>query len=120
RWGLLETPSHPAGVGQSDPQESDSMDTWLRDIRLGLRTLRKSPGLTTVSAIALMFGIGLTTMMFSIVYGALLRGLPFEGGDRIVSVWRSNLRNNIERQSVPIGDFKDIEAQQRSFVQIGA
>ena len=96
------------------------MESWLRDIRLGLRTLRKSPGLTTVSAIALMFGIGLTTMMFSIVYGALLRGLPFEGGDRIVSVWRSNLRNNIERQSVPIGDFKDIEAQQRSFVQIGA
>lgn len=96
------------------------MESWLRDIRLGLRTLRKSPGLTTVSAVALMFGIGLTTMMFSIVYGALLRGLPFEGGDRIVSVWRSNLRNNIERQSVPIGDFKDIVAQQRSFVQIGA
>ncbi|HRN52188.1 MAG TPA: ABC transporter permease [Gemmatimonadaceae bacterium] len=96
------------------------MESWLRDIRLGLRTLRKSPGLTTVSAVALMFGIGLTTMMFSIVYGALLRGLPFEGGDRIVTVWRSNLRNDIERQSLPILDYTDFVAQQRSFERVGA
>lgn len=96
------------------------MDSWLRDIRLGLRTLRKSPALTVISAVALMFGIGLTTMMFSIVYGALLRGLPFEDGDRIVTVWRSNLRNDIERQSLPIADFVDVAAQQRSFAQFGA
>ena len=56
----------------------------ISDIRLGLRTLRKSPALAAVSILALTFGIGLTTMMFSIVYGALLRGLPFEGGDRVV------------------------------------
>lgn len=96
------------------------MEPWLRDIRLGLRTLRKSPALTAVSAIALMFGIGLTTMMFSIVYSALLRGLPFEEGDRVVTVWRSNPRNNIERQSLPIQDYVDVAAQQRSFAQFGA
>lgn len=96
------------------------MESWLRDITLGLRTLRKSPGLTIVSAVALMFGIGLTTMMFSIVYSALLRGLPFEGGDRVVMVWRANPRNNIDRQSLPIADFKDLVEQQRSFAKIGA
>lgn len=96
------------------------MASWIRDISLGLRTLRKSPGLTIVASIALMFGIGLTTMMFSIVYGALMRGLPFEDGDRIVTVWRTNPRNNITRQSLPIHDFSDVVQAQRSFTQFGA
>lgn len=96
------------------------MDSLLRDIRLGLRTLRKSPGLTAVSVIALMFGIGLTTMMFSIVYGALLRGLPYEEGDRIAVVSRSNIANNIERQSLPIQDFIDYRESQQSFSAFGA
>lgn len=97
------------------------MDSWLRDFKLGLRTLRKSPGLTIVSTIALTFGIGLTTMMFSIVYGAMLRGLPFEGGDRIVMLWRANtLAGNDNRQSMSLHDFADIRAQQRSLARLGA
>lgn len=96
------------------------MDALLRDLKLGLRTLRKSPGLSAVSILALTFGIGLTTMMFSIVYGALLRGLPFEGGDRIVAVFRANPANNIERQSLPIQDYAEIREAQRSFSHFGA
>jgi len=96
------------------------MHALLRDIRLGLRTLRKSPGMAAVSILALTFGIGLTTMMFSIVYGALWRGLPFEGGDRVVVVSRSNQARGIERQSLPIHDFVDVREQQRSFAEFGA
>ncbi|MEX2182391.1 MAG: ABC transporter permease [Gemmatimonadaceae bacterium] len=96
------------------------MDHLFRDIRLGLRTLIKSPGLTIVSVIALMFGIGLTTMMFSIIYGAMLRGLPYPDGDKILIVWRSNPAQNVERQSLPIQDFADYRAQQRSFEIFGA
>ncbi len=96
------------------------MDSWLRDFKLGLRTLRKSPALTIVSTIALMFGIGLTTMMFSIVYGAILRGLPFEGGDRIMAVYRENPRTNITRQGPSIQDFADLKGQVKSFTYFGA
>ncbi len=90
-----------------------------RDIQLGLRTLRKSPGLTLVATIALTFGIGLTTMMFSIIYGALLKGLPFEDGDRIVAVAMTNPERDIDRGGISIQDFADISAQQRSFTQLG-
>lgn len=96
------------------------MDHLLRDIRLGLRTLRKAPALTAVSILALTFGIGLTTMMFSIVYGALLRGLPFEGGDRIVAVFRTNAESGIDRQSPTIQDFADYREQAQSFTQLVA
>ncbi len=96
------------------------MPATLRDLRLGLRTLRKSPWLTVVSITALTFGIGLTTMMFSIIYGAMLRGLPYENGDRIATVRLTNPSRDINRSGVPIADFADLAAQQTSFSHFGA
>jgi putative ABC transport system permease protein len=95
------------------------MPDTLRDLRLGWRTLRRSPGLTLVSVLALTLGIGLTTMVFSIVHGALLRGLPFHEGDRIVTVIRNNPERG-SRGSLPIQDYADLAAGQRSFSHIGA
>ena len=96
------------------------MPATIRDLQLGFRTLRKSPGLTLVAVIALTCGIGLTTMMFSIIYGALIKGLPFEDGDRIVAVGRANPERDIERGNIPVQDYADIAAQQKSFSQFGA
>jgi putative ABC transport system permease protein len=96
------------------------MQALLRDVRYGLRTLGKSPALTIVATLALTLGIGLTTTMFSIVYGAMIKGLPYPDGDRIIVVSRSNPARGIQRQDLPIQDFFDYKAQQRSFVDLGA
>jgi putative ABC transport system permease protein len=96
------------------------MQALIRDVRYGIRTLVKSPGLTIIATLALTLGIGLTTTMFSIVYGALMKGLPYPDGDRIVVVNRSNPTRGIQQQPVPIQDFVDYRAQQRSFVDLGA
>lgn len=96
------------------------MSSAANDLKLGLRTLRKSPGLALVSVIALTLGIGLTTMMFSIVYGALLKGLPYPEGDRIAVVSRTNPERNIQRGNLSLQDYVDVAAQQRSFAQFGA
>lgn len=96
------------------------MAALFRDLRLGLRTLIKSPWLTFVSVLALTFGIGLTTMMFSIIYGAMLKGLPYPDGDKVMVIWRANPAQDITRQSLPIQDFVDYRAQQRSFQNFGA
>ena len=64
------------------------MRAVIRDIRYGTRSLRKSRALTAVAVLALTLGIGLTTTMFSIVYGALLKGMPFPDADDLVSVQR--------------------------------
>ena len=66
------------------------MNSILSDIRHSLRSLAKLPGLAIVALIALTIGIGATTAMFSIVYGALMKGLPYPSGDRIVEVNRTN------------------------------
>jgi len=96
------------------------MTSSLRDLRLGLRTLTKSPALTIVCTIALMFGIGLTTMMFSIVYGAMLRGLPYPESDRIVILNRVNPARDSRQSALPIEDFDLIRREQRSFTAFGA
>ena len=87
----------------------------LQDLRYGTRLLRKSPGLSTISVLALALGIGLTTTMFSIVYGGILRGLPFEEAERIMHLERSNVARDIESMEVTQHDFADWRAQQRSF-----
>ncbi len=96
------------------------MQALLRDVRYGIRTLTKSPALFAISTIALTLGIGLTTTMFSIVYGALMKGLPYPDGDRIVAVQRHNPARGIQRQALPIQAYFDYKAQQRSFSDVAA
>jgi putative ABC transport system permease protein len=96
------------------------MQGVLRDIRYATRSLRKSRALTAVAVLALTLGIGLTTTMFSIVYGALIKGWPFPDSDQLVSVQRQNVSRGNDRMSTPIHDFHDFRAQQRSFSAIAA
>ena len=96
------------------------MRAVLRDLRYAARSLRKSPGLALISIFALTLGIGLTTTMFSIVYGALMKGLPFDEPDQIVVVKRNKLAQNMQRMDVPISDLADYRAQQRSFDGLAA
>jgi predicted permease len=96
------------------------MNALLRDVRYGFRSLTQSPLLAIVATLALTIGIALTTTMFSILYGALMKGLPFEEGDKIVMVRRSDLRegpnNNFD---VSIQDYADFKAQQKTLEDIG-
>jgi predicted permease len=90
------------------------------DLRFGARMLLKQPSLTAIAVLALALGIGLTTIMFSIVNGALIRGLPFEDSERIVAVSGTNVAENQDRLSVSIHDFTDYREAQRSIESLSA
>ena len=94
------------------------MQSLVRDVRYGVRSLLKSPGLSIVAILALTLGIGLTTTMFSIVYGALIKGLPFPNGARIVAVTRTNTATNSQRQQMPIADYADDAARQHTLTNM--
>ena len=96
------------------------MSALLRDLRVSSRALRKHAGLSVVAVTALTLGIGLTTTMFSIVYGALMKGLPFADGDRIVMLVAQNLSRNWTRMSPSYPDYVEFRRQQRSFSELAA
>jgi putative ABC transport system permease protein len=96
------------------------MATLLNDFRFGIRMLVKRPGLSIIAVIALALGIGLTTTMFSIVYGAVLRGLPYEDSDELVALYRNRPAQDIQFMAVGIHDFVDWREQQTSFQDIAA
>jgi predicted permease len=90
------------------------MTGFLQDLRFGARMITKSPWVSVVAIGALGLGIGVTATMFSIVYGAMMRGLPYEDGDRIVALALNNPSREIERQPLPVHDFLDFREQQTS------
>lgn len=63
------------------------MGDLVRDLRLAVRQALKNPGFTLASVLTLGLGIGAATAIFSMVDAILLRPLPFEEQDRLVSVW---------------------------------
>jgi predicted permease len=96
------------------------MGTFLADLRHGGRSLARHPGLAAISIVALALGIGLTTTMWSITWGGILRGLPFEQADQIMHLERTRPSHNIQSDPVPLSDFAAWREQQRSFEDLSA
>ncbi len=61
------------------------IDHLLRDLRYGLRSLRKDRRLALLATFALGLGVGATTLVFSVIYNGLLHPFPYKGGDRLVN-----------------------------------
>lgn len=91
------------------------MSGWWQDLRYAGRMIRKNPGASALAVVALALGIGLTTTMFSIVQGAILRGLPFEESEKIQHLSVVTPTNQGRGDPVTYHDFTDWRSQQTSF-----
>jgi putative ABC transport system permease protein len=92
------------------------MQSILQDLRYALRQLRKSPGFTAVAVLTLALGIGATTAIFSVVYGVLLRPLPYAEPNRIMAVFEISYKGTWNRLADP--NFDDFRDQNRTFQAI--
>jgi putative ABC transport system permease protein len=94
------------------------LETLFQDIRYGLRMLRKSPGFTAVALLTLALGIGANTAIFSVVYGVLLRPLPYQDSSRLIVLNETTPR--VGTVSVSYANFLDWRAQSRAFSKMAA
>lgn len=95
------------------------MNTFLKDIRYGFRSLLKRPAFTAIALVALALGIGANTAIFSLVNAVVLQPLPYSDPDRLVWVWGKKL-DGTNRASVAPLDFLDFRAQNKTFDQFAA
>src|SRR5436309_2292393 len=85
----------------------------MNDLRAALRQLRKNPGFAFVAVLTLALGIGVTTAIFSVVYGILLRPLPYTRPDRLVAINEITNRGRLNALADP--NFDDFRDQSHSF-----
>src|SRR2546426_1985374 len=95
------------------------LETLWQDIRYGARMLRKNPGFTVVVVLTLALGIGANTALFSVVNGVLLRPLPFQDSERLVTLFESNPAQRIEQLAVSPPNFADWLEQSSAFEAMG-
>lgn len=66
-----------------------TIDSTVHDLRIAVRSLLRQRGFTTVVVLTLALGTGATTAIFGVVYGVLLRPLPYVESDRLVRLWQT-------------------------------
>jgi len=109
------------GIEQVKEQvREERLGSWLHsvlsDCRYGLRQLRKNPGATIVMVFTLALAIGAATAIFSVVYGVLLRPLPYADANRIMAVFEVSSEGHWIHLADP--NFDDFRDQNRSFQAI--
>jgi predicted permease len=72
---------------QRDSRSVAWIERIARDLSHAIRSLRRTPRFSLIAALTLALGIGATTAIFSVVYGVLLKPLPFHDPDRLVAVY---------------------------------
>jgi predicted permease len=76
-----------------------SLETLVRDLRYGLRSLRNNPGFTATIVVMLALGIGANTAIFSLINAVMLRHLPVAAPERLVSVGDPSRTNSLSNGS---------------------
>ena len=89
------------------------------DLRQGLRALGRAPGFCALALLTLALGIGSTAAMFSVVYGVLLRPLPFTAPEQLVRLWHT-AGGNGQRGSFSPAAFLDLRREARSLAGAAA
>jgi predicted permease len=94
---------------------------WLRDLsqdlRYALRTLRLHPGFTAVAILTLGLGIGITTVMFTIANGVLLKPLPYLEPERLVSLHEGI---GSDKWSLSYPNFQDVKQESLTLAPMAA
>lgn len=94
------------------------MSHLFQDLRFAVRTLLRNRGFTATAITALALGIGATSAVFSVVYGVLLKPLPYKDPARLVRVYENNAPERFEKFPLSPADFLDYRKQNRVFDNI--
>jgi len=99
---------------------SGAVEAAWRDVKYGMRGLRREPAFALTACLTLAMGMAVATTAFSVVDAELWKPLPFPDPDRLVDVYLKapGLRGGVER--IAGADLLDWQAQSRAFADLAA
>ncbi|MBA2527824.1 MAG: ABC transporter permease [Pyrinomonadaceae bacterium] len=89
------------------------MESLIKDVRYGIRSLLKHRSLTALAIVTLALGIGANTAMFSVINAVLLRPLAYREPDRLV--WMNESGSEVANRWLSYPNFVDWRARNTSF-----
>src|SRR5688572_30482303 len=100
-------------------ERAEWWDALVRDVRVGMRSLRRSPAFTLTAVLTAGLGIGVTAAIVSAGYAILVRPLPFSQPDRLVAIYSENPGRAWTRVNISWGDYLSWREGNRAFDDIG-
>jgi putative ABC transport system permease protein len=88
------------------------MNSFLKDLRYGFRSLLKRPGFTLIAVVTLALGIGASTSIFTVVDAALVRGLPYKSPARLYHMWEVTPQKQFGQREFSYPDYQDYQQNQ--------
>ena len=90
------------------------LESFLQDMRHGVRTMMRAPVFTVITVAVLALGIGANTAIFSVIDAVLLRPLAYRDSDRLVTILMDG------NSPVSVANYVDWRDQGHSFSEMGA
>jgi putative ABC transport system permease protein len=101
-----------------DVRGAPLVESLLQDIRYGARILFRNPGFTLVAVLTLGLGIGANTAIFSVIYGVLMKPLPYADGSRLVIVQQQAPLANVNNVPFSVKEVQDYREQNQTLQDV--
>jgi len=92
RYAALRAFGNPSVISEQTREvwSWDRLETFLRDLRITVRTLARQPGFAAVAVLVIAVGMGATISLFTVVWSVLLKPLPFDHPEQLVRLYESS------------------------------
>ena len=93
--------------------------TFLRELKIAFRSLRRARGLALTVIVTLALGIGANAAIFTLVRGVLMRPLVNRDEDRLIYIRQSSPAQHIENSTFSVPELNDLRSRVKSFSEFG-
>src|SRR5262245_36340851 len=106
-------------VNDGKPNLSESLLTFLNDIKLAIRSMGRTKGLAVTVVLTLALGIGANAAIFTLVRGVLLRPLVNRDEERLIYIHQSAPGEGTENAVFSVPEIQDLRAGVKSISAFG-